>query len=257
MTPPPDLELDTAAVRERLAANLAAVDARITAAADAAGRPAPELVAVTKTVVAGVARLLARELGRRDLAENRADPFRDKADALAGMDPAPRWHFVGHLQRNKARRVLERCDVLHSVDSARLARTVARLTGELDREVSAYAQVNLTGEDEKYGMAAGSDELREALEALQGAPGVRLLGLMAMGPLDSRPGARTTDEVFRDVQALASDLDPALFHGGRCLLSMGMSGDLEAAVRHGSTSLRVGSALFEGLDDACFRGGGA
>jgi len=257
VTPPPDLDIDAAAVRERLAANLAAVDERIAAAADAAGAAPPELVAVTKTVVPAVARLLAGELGRRDLGENRAEPFRDKSDALAGVDPAPRWHFVGHLQRNKARRVLERCDVLHSVDSARLARTVARLTGELDRQVAAFAQVNLTGEDEKYGMAAGSDELREALEALGEAPGVRLLGLMAMGPLDSRPGARTPDEVFGDVRALAADLDPALFDGGRCRLSMGMSGDLEPAIRCGSTSVRVGSALFEGLGHACFRGGGA
>ena len=144
-------------------------------------------------------------------------------------------------------------------DAARAAAAVDRLTARLDAlegrgglaapAAPVGARVSLEASD--------AEARREALEALQGAPGVRLLGLMAMGPLDSRPGARTTDEVFRDVQALASDLDPALFHGGRCLLSMGMSGDLEAAVRHGSTSLRVGSALFEGLDDACFRGGGA
>lgn len=261
MTPPSELELDAAAAEARLAANLAAVDQRIAAAAEAAGRPAPELVAVTKTVVPEVAGLLAGALGRRDLAENRADPFRGKADALAALHPAPRWHFVGHLQRNKARRVLERCDVLHSVDSARLAGTVARLTEELGRDVAAYAQVNLTGEDEKYGMRAGSDELGEALDALQAAPRVRLLGLMAMGPLDARPGGRTTEDVFRDVQTLAASLDAARFEGGRCRLSMGMSGDLEDAVRFGSTSVRIGSALFEGLDDACFvgraRGGAA
>lgn len=213
---------------------------------------------MTKTVEPDVA-LALHGLGCQDLAENRADRFLAKADAFEAAGATPTWHFVGHLQRNKARRVLERADVLHSVDSLRLAEAIVRLADELGRGVDAFVQVNLTGETEKHGLAA--DEALAAARVLAASDRVRVLGLMAMGPLGER-GGRTTDEVFGDAERLANELEqaaPELFVDGRCRLSLGMSGDAEIAIAHGSDFVRVGSSLFVGLDElpTTARGGAA
>ena len=228
--------------------NLASVRHRLDAAAAQTGRPQPTLVAVTKTVPNEVA-LALHSLGQDHLAENRADPFVQKVAAFETAGQRPVWHFVGHLQRNKARRVLERTDVLHSVDSARLADTVIRITDELQRDVDVFLQVNLTGETEKHGLR--SDEAGDVATLLGQAGHVHLRGLMAMGPLAEREGARTVDEVFGEAAALARHLErsvPEAFVDDRCELSMGMSGDAEAAITHGSDFVRVGSALFTDLD---------
>lgn len=240
--------------RELLRRNLARVRERIESAAAAAGRPAPTLVAVSKTVDAIASRALLEE-GVLDLGENRAAPFAEKADALSGTFDGsecegPRWHFIGHLQRNKARRVLERAHVIHSVDSSRLAEAITRICGELGRAIEVFVEVNLTGEDRKHGHAP--EGIGRTLDVLAASPWIRVLGLMAMGPLDEREGI-TTNSVFESARSLASALEldrgEGTFHGGRCRLSMGMSGDLEAAIRNGATHVRVGSALFEGLDE--------
>lgn len=232
-----------------LARNVERVLHRIHEAAAAADREPPSLVAVTKSVDAVTTAALVRSSGVQDLAENRAQRLVDKAMALGALDPAPVWHFIGHLQRNKVRRVLEHAHVLHSVDSLRLAEAVVRISGELQRTIDVFVEVNLTGEPEKHGHFP--DELEPTLDALAASDHVRVLGLMAMGPLAGR-GARSTKEVFADAAALAARVEAergaATFHQGRCQLSMGMSGDLELAVAHGSTHVRVGSALFQGVD---------
>lgn len=243
----------SASLQERLAQRLDAVRAQLSRAAETAGRDTPpSLVAVTKTVGSATTAALA-DLGCSDFGENRADAFRAKVDALEGLDAPLRWHFIGHLQRNKARRVLERCDVLHSVDSERLAGAVARITSELERPVGAFVEVNLTGEPEKHGLDPGADadELAATLAALAEAPHVRLEGIMAMGPLGRREGARAVEDVFADAAALGASLEAATdgpFGGRRCRLSMGMSGDVQEAVQHGTDLVRVGSSLFSGLD---------
>ena len=240
--------------RDLLRRNLARVRERIDSAAAGVGGPAPTLIAVSKTVDAVASRALIEE-GVKDLGENRAAPFTEKADTLRGSfdDPeteGPRWHFIGHLQRNKARRVIERAHVIHSVDSTRLAEAITRICGELGRAVEVFVEVNLTGEERKHGHAP--EGVGPTLDVLAASPWVRVLGLMAMGPLDEREGI-TTDSVFEKARILASNLalerGEGTFHEGRCQLSMGMSGDLEAAIRNGATHVRVGSALFEGLDD--------
>ncbi|MEM8711413.1 MAG: YggS family pyridoxal phosphate-dependent enzyme [Planctomycetota bacterium] len=224
---------------------------RIEAAADAAGCRPPQLIAVTKTVSPDVAADLCRLLRALtptppQLGENRADVLAAKRAAFTEREAnEPRWHFIGSIQRNKARRILERADVLHSIDSVKLAGTVVRLADELERVIDVFIEVNLTGEDEKHGLLP--DDVREVLNALQGSERIRVLGLMAMGPAR---GLKTVTEVFRQVADLAAELTrqaPTSFHEGRCRLSMGMSGDLETAVRFGSDFVRVGSALFEGL----------
>lgn len=228
--------------------------ARIESAAEVAGRPAASLVAVTKTVDAAATAALV-DAGATDLGENRAAAFAEKADALqdvfeGGESTAPRWHFIGHLQRNKARRVLERAHVIHSVDSPRLAEAIARICEELGRSIDAFVEVNLTREEQKHGHSPAA--VGATLDILSASPWVRVLGLMAMGPLDERHGM-TTDAVFQSARDLAATLERErgadTFHEGRCQLSMGMSGDLETAIEFGATHVRIGSALFEGLDD--------
>lgn len=227
--------------------NLQSVLGRLRAAAEGPSpQPVPELIAVTKTVDPSVALALTDLMAQpAHLGENRAEVLDLKRTAFREAGQSARWHFIGHIQRNKARRIIERSDVLHSVDSVRLAQTVVRLTEELDRSLEVFVEVNLTGETEKHGLAP--EEVRSVLDELAASDRVQVAGLMAMGP---GRGLREVDDVFADVAQLADELQnstPAAFMNGTCRLSMGMSGDLEAAVRHGSSYVRVGSALFEGV----------
>lgn len=225
--------------------NLCDVRQRIENAARAAGRVPGEiqLLPVTKAVDLVTTRALA-QLGELELAENRADSLEAKALALEGQ--GIRWHFIGHLQRNKARRVVRHASVIHSVDSTRLVETLERSAREENRVLAIYLQVNFTGEDTKHGLH--EDRLAEALTAVGRSAHLELLGLMAMAPLheSAERGAR---EVFERVATLAAELertDASRFVDSRCRLSMGMSGDLDEAVRAGSTCVRVGGALFQG-----------
>ena len=224
--------------------NIARVREELRAAAEGAGRAAPTLVAVTKAVDDDVARF-ALEAGCVDLGENRADAFAERVERFAALGLRPRWHFIGHLQRNKVRRVLQHADVLHSVDSDRLGKAVARIAEELGRPVEVFIQVNLTDEAEKSGFTA--DKATEAVLLLANSPALTVRGLMAMGPLR---GHRTPREVFEEARALAEGLTAEIGHafgGGRCELSMGMSGDATLAAELGSDLVRVGSALYDGL----------
>lgn len=260
-SPPSQADHAASLVAHVLESNLRAVRERIRRAALAAGRAAEdvELLPVTKSVSAPVALALARLLaaetpeaargaGRRvELAENRADELERKAAAFDEAGVPVDWHFVGHLQTNKARRVVRLAAVVHSVDSAHLADTLARVAREEGRRPGVYLQVDFTGEASKSGLdEAGA----RALVADAGTrEGLELLGLMAMGPLEERPGT-TTASVFARVAALARALEREhglTFAGGRCRLSLGMSGDLEQAIAAGSTLVRVGSDLFRGL----------
>ena len=243
--------LETRALLQR---NLKRVQDRIESCAASAGVPPPVLVAVTKTVNPDATAALV-DAGASELGENRAAPFAEKADSLEAQfarsaGEVHRWHFIGHLQRNKARRVLERAHVLHSVDTPRLAESIARIAAELRRTIEVFVEVNLTGEAQKHGHAPG--ELGPTLDVLAASPWIRVLGLMAMGPLVETEDV-TTESVFSCAgslaRALESERGPSTFHEGRCRLSMGMSGDLEVAIRNGATHVRVGSALFEGLDE--------
>ena len=225
---------------------------RIARAARSAGRDPSEveLVAVTKAVGAALARALF-DLGCADFGENRADDLVAKAAALGAERRAPRWHFVGHLQRNKARRVLRIAHAIHSVDSIELLETLQRLSAEEGRAPGIFLQVKLADEETKGGLAP--EELPALVERARAGP-LPLLGLMVMAPLleegqmDEGPAAsRAARAVFERLAALARTLPRDAFAGGRVRLSMGMSGDFEEAVRAGSHLVRVGSALFEGV----------
>jgi pyridoxal phosphate enzyme (YggS family) len=211
---------------------------RIARAADRSGRSPGEvrLVAVAKTFPAGWV-LEGVEAGLTDIGENRVQEAEPKIAAVGRG--RVRWHLVGHLQRNKAARAAELFDRIHSVDGVDLARTLSRHASAAGRILPVLVQVNVSGEASKSGVAP------EGLESLVGGiadlPGLALDGLMCIGPIEARG-----DEArpwFARLRALRDRTEAAL---GRKLpeLSMGMSGDFEAAVAEGSTMVRIGTALF-------------
>lgn len=238
-----------------LRTNLARVRERIAAAAARAARNADEvrLVAVTKSVDSSTALELAR-LGAHELGENRVDRLAAKVEAFAAAIPtAPpvRWHMIGHLQRNKARAAAIHAGAVHSVDTDRLLATLARLSVELERDLDAFLEVELTHLPTRSGFTPAG--LRALLEGELQLGRVKLRGLMTMaapdptasaGDLASQSAARRT---FAQLRALAESLPRERFEGARVELSMGMSDDLDAAVAEGAHWVRVGSALFEGL----------
>ncbi|WP_229783419.1 YggS family pyridoxal phosphate-dependent enzyme [Pilimelia anulata] len=225
-----------------MADGLARVRARIRAAALAAGRPPEDvsLIVVTKTYPAeDVAHLVA--LGVADVGENRDQEAAPKAAAVAAAGPAPRWHFIGRLQRNKARSVVGYADAVHSVDSVRLAAALAAAAGPArPAPLDVFVQVSLDGVPGRGGALPDDPDpdagLDPVLAAVASAPALRLRGLMAVAPLGD--GA---DVAFDRLHRIADRVRSA--YPGATLLSAGMSGDLEAAVACGATHVRVGSAV--------------
>jgi pyridoxal phosphate enzyme (YggS family) len=224
---------------ERLAENLRAVRARIDAAARAAGRdPAGvRLLAVSKTWPAEDVRALVA-LGQRHFAENRVQELTAKAAALADL-PDLRWHLVGQLQRNKAGAVVRLGATVHSVDRASLVAALSRVADRDAREIDVYVQVDLGGPEGRLGDRGGAApaDVPPLADAVAGAAGLRLRGLMAVAPRGEDPAP-----AFARLAELAARVRAA--HPGASELSAGMSGDLEAAVTAGATVVRVGTALF-------------
>ena len=227
--------IGTAARRDQLAASLAEVRERIARACAAASRPADSvsLVAVTKTYPAGDVVLLAG-LGVTDVGENRDQEASDKAAEVRAAGANPRWHFIGQLQRNKARSVASYADVVESVDSVRLAEALGRAAADRPDPLEVLIQVSIDGDPERGG--AAGDDIGRISDVVAAVPALRLGGLMAVAPRDWDP-----DRAFEALAALSARLAAA--HPGATAVSAGMSGDLEAAVRHGATHVRIGTSL--------------
>lgn len=225
-------------VSSRLAANLAEARRRIVAAAARAGRPANAvtLVAVTKYVEVDIIRSLY-QLGQRDFAENRPQRLWERAPLLP---EDARWHLIGSLQTNKARRTLPLIELLHSVDRLPLAEVIDAEAQRSGRAIAVLLEVNISGEESKHGFTPTS--LRERLDALTRLPSLAVRGLMTMAPLADDPEA--SRPVFAGLRQLAADVRQTFPNAD--LLSMGMSQDYEVAVEEGATHVRIGSALFEG-----------
>lgn len=225
----------------RLQQNLAHVRQRIEAACRRSGRdPATvELVAVTKYAqVDWIAPLMA--LGVRRLGENRPQQLVDRAGMFTGVE----WHLVGQLQRNKVRSVLPHVALIHSVESLRLLQRISDVSAELQRTTRVLLQVNVSGEGSKQGIVP--DELLRTWSEFTGVPHVEIAGLMTMAPLaddpeEARPTFRGLRELRAELQRFSGELQLPI-------LSMGMSHDLDVAVEEGATLVRIGSALFEGLN---------
>lgn len=213
---------------------------RIARAAARAGRAAEEvtLVAVSKLKPAQDVRR-AFGAGVRDFGENRIQEAQRKRSELAAALPGARWHLVGHLQSNKARRAAELFDHIHSVDSAALGRRLGRAGRELGRPVRGLLQVDLAGEETKFGVPEGSAEA--VLDELKACEGLAIEGLMVMPPYDPEP--ERVRPFFRRLRELRDRALEGGFLEGR-ELSMGMSHDFEVAIQEGATMVRIGTAIF-------------
>ncbi|WP_181795368.1 YggS family pyridoxal phosphate-dependent enzyme [Streptomyces sp. WELS2] len=227
--------------KTELAANLAKVEERITAACVAAGRKREEvtLIVVTKTHPASDVRILS-ELGVRHVAENRDQEAAPKAADCA--DLPLKWHFVGQLQTNKVRSVVGYADVVQSVDRARLVTALSKEAVRARREVGCLLQVALdagaNGRGDRGGVAPGGIE--ELADLVADAPGLRLDGLMTVAPLTGEYAGRE-QAAFERLMDLSTDLRRA--HPAATMVSAGMSADLEQAVAAGATHVRIGTAV--------------
>lgn len=242
----------THAIEQRVAR----VRVRIAAAARRAGRSPAEitLVAVTKTHPAeAVAAALAA--GVPDTGENRVQEAAEKVAQLASQRGAIRWHLIGHLQRNKARLAAELFDMIHSLDSLRLAEALSR-HGDNRDALDVLLQVNVSGEASKEGFALpGGAENRAALPAfladvgrIVALPGIRVRGLMTVAPWGSDPEAARP--AFRALRLLRDELAQGFPQADWSQLSMGMTDDFEVAIAEGATIVRVGRAIFGERDTA-------
>lgn len=221
--------------QDELRAGLAAVRARIAAAERAAGRPGGEvgLVVVTKFFPASDVRLLAG-LGVTDVGENRHQEAQAKAAECA--DLALAWHFIGGLQSNKAAAVATYADVVESVDRVELLPRLARGAAERGRPLDVLLQVSLDGPGVEHRSGVAPDGLAGLAAATAAREELRLRGLMAVAPLGADP-----DEAFARLAEIRVGF--LADHPQATRLSAGMSGDLEQAVEHGATQVRVGSAV--------------
>jgi pyridoxal phosphate enzyme (YggS family) len=233
--------LDSVALRARLAG----VRERIARAADRAGRDpsSVRLVAVSKTFDAEHVRAAA-DAGQIDFGENKVQEALEKIGAVA--DLSLRWHLIGHLQSNKAKKAGASFDTIHSVDGAELGTRLEQAALEANRRLEILVQVDLAGDPTKHG--APEHELLPVFEAGRAWRACRLAGLMILPP-----AVDDADQVRPYFRALKSVRDRLLERGVAPFmlteLSMGMSHDFDIAVEEGATLVRVGTAIFGGRND--------
>jgi len=241
-------------LKERIRANLASVRERIASAAVRSGRDAEHVTVVAISKTFGPEYLQAAyELDLRHFGENRVAEAMRKRPAvwewLTGREE-PTWHMVGHLQRRKVSDALQLFDLIHSVDSVRLAERIDRLCHREGRDpMPVLLEVNTSGEEQKYGFRLGhwpEDQTQWAdflsgVENILKLPGVKVRGLMTMAPEVESEATRPCFRRLRDIRdALAEAFPEADWHE----LSMGMTNDFEVAVEEGTTMLRLGRAIF-------------
>ena len=224
-----------------LAARFAHVRGQIEAAAQRCGRAPDEvkLIAISKTHPSAAVKELIQQ-GAKDIGENRVQEAESKI-AEVGRDQA-RWHLVGHLQANKARRAIDLFDVIHSLDSIDLARRLDRLCDEKQREsVSVLIQVDLGHEETKSGIEEAA--LGALAETIQSLPRLQLIGLMTLPPFFENP--EHSRPFFRRLRELRDELaGRGVFGDRKGELSMGMTHDFVVAIEESATMVRIGTAIF-------------
>ena len=195
------------------------------------------LIAVSKTKPVALIREAMNE-NVIDFGENKPQELREKCDILG---TGPRWHMIGHLQRNKVKYVVGRACMIHSVDSLRLAREVSDEAVRKGIVLPVLAEVNIAGEDTKFGLKA--DETEEAVREMALLPGIRIRGLMTIAPYVKDPEENRIH--FRNLRNLSIDIGyKNIDNVNMCELSMGMTGDYEVAIEEGATFVRVGTGIF-------------
>lgn len=225
----------------RLLDNLASIQERIATAAQRSGRSADavKMVAVTKYVSAEIIRELVAA-GCHNLGESRPQALWDKAAAL--IDQSVNWHLIGHLQRNKVERTLPLVALVHSGDSLRLVKSINEANRHAGRKTPVLLEVNISGDTTKHGFAPA--EIEPNLPALAEFSHVEICGLMGMASLEGDLNqARREFASLRQLRDCLQRVAPPAIRLDE--LSMGMSGDFEAAIEVGATIVRIGSALFQ------------
>lgn len=239
-----------------VARNLALARALIADSSRRSGRAADavRLVCVTKYAGEEAVRALL-DAGAADLGESHVQQLVKRAAQFGASDARlgaprsgamPRWHMIGHLQRNKVNALLEAPVTVHSLDSRRLAEKIAERAASLGRAVDVLIEVNVAGESAKTGVAL--DDAAALVDFVVGRDSLRLRGLMAMAPYDEEPErARPHFARLRDLLEHLRKVGAVPFDCAE--LSMGMSGDYHVAIEEGATIVRIGSALFAGIPD--------
>ncbi len=218
--------------------NLAEIEARIQAACDRSNRERSDvqLIAVSKTVEADVMNA-SIDYGVTDLGENRVQEVRRKYDDVKEA----KWHLIGHLQTNKVKYIIDKVDLIHSVDSYRLAEEISKRAGNHNKMMSVLLQVDMAEETQKFGMA--SDEVKSLLEGILDLENIKVEGLMFIAPFVSE--AEQVRVYFQSMKKLFDELK-VIKHERLDMkhLSMGMTNDFEVAIEEGATLLRVGTGIY-------------
>ena len=222
---------------EDVAANLELVQSHVAAAVEKAGRAASDvqLIAVSKKQDAEKVRA-AFDAGQPIFGESKVQEARAKIPLLPS---AVRWHFIGHLQKNKIRHALPLFELFHSVDSLALAQDIQRIADEEGIRPRVLLEVNVAGEGSKFGFAP--EKLKEEMEALLSLGRLEIEGLMTIPPF--APEAEDSRRYFVQLRELRGELEQQ-FGAGLPHLSMGMSNDYAIAIEEGATFVRVGTAIF-------------
>lgn len=217
---------------------IVSVRERIAQAAQRVGRSAGEitLIGVSKTKPAAMVNE-ALACGVTDLGENRVQEILEKLPLLNG---SPRVHLIGHLQTNKVKQIIGKVDLIHSVDSLKVAKEISRQSQAAGMVSDVLLQINIGRDENKFGVL--EEELPEVIEGVSALGGVRVRGLMTVPPIES--DSSKTRAYFRSLYKVFIDI-PQIYDNIKMeYLSMGMSGDFEIAVEEGANMVRVGSAIF-------------
>lgn len=229
---------------EQISENLQAIQSKVAETAKSAGRKASEirLVAVTKGHPKEAIEILAG-LGVADIGESYVEEAAAKQMAL-GETPSVKWHMLGHIQSRKAADVASKFDMLHSVDSLKVAERLNRFAGEVGKVLPILLEVNIAAEPSKYGWSV-STEAEEAffeeVVKINSLPSLRIAGLMSMAPMLENP--ENARPFFARTRELRDALAARVPDSAWSELSMGMSDDFEAAILEGSTMVRIGTAI--------------
>ncbi|MDD7391905.1 MAG: YggS family pyridoxal phosphate-dependent enzyme [Fusobacterium gastrosuis] len=201
-----------------------------------------KLIAVTKYVDENVIEKVL-DTGHNILGENKAQVIREKIDYFKAKNMDIEWHFIGNLQKNKVKYIINDVSLIHSVNKLSLAEEINKRAEQVGKVIDILLEINVYGEESKQGYKL--EELISDLEALKNLKNINIKGLMTMGPLDV--DEVTTRKVFAELVRIKKELNENYFNNSLTELSMGMSGDYKIALQEGSTIIRVGSKLYEGI----------
>lgn len=219
--------------------NLNEVEAQIQRACETAGRSRQEvtLIAVSKTKPVEMLKEIY-DAGIRDFGENKVQELTEKYEV---MPEDMKWHMIGHLQRNKVKYIVDKVELIHSVDSLRLAQEISKEAVKKDVTVSILIEVNIAGEETKFGLS--KEEVCTLVEEAAKLPNIRIKGLMTVAPPVADP--EENRPFFRKIKELSVDItNKNIDNVTMEILSMGMTNDYMVAIEEGATMVRVGTGIF-------------